>query len=582
MENAVDKIPANIAILDSEGDIVHVNESWERFGRENGLHRRVSWEEMNYLDVVGGDSSESASDAARGIERVLRGEIDQFELTYPCHSPEEKRWYEMQVIGFTDRGERYANTLHIDVTEQQERSQELDLFEALFTDELGYTLLFDATGEVVLGNDRLFDFLPTEPDEIIGKPYTEALADLPVSTTDESDLREMVRTVLDGEQPLQTNELTVEKPSGETIITAVSVSEYDIDQYTRGVILTVRDVTKVRQRRDQLRLFERAIEGSAEMLTAIGPDGTYLFANEAYRSFHDFPDESVPDSTIDAVLDDEDLETAREHLSRTLGGERIQYVQEREGPDGDVHPLRIRYYPLRDERGEIIAAVAAMRDLTERRQRERHLHVIDRVLRHNMHNDMNVIEGYANLIEEEAADEIASYGSKIASTADGLLKTVDKQREVIDLLSTAPERRDLDLVEITERVVATKEIEFPDATIRTELPGMVEIKTVSRIEKAIAELIENGIVHSRTAPTVTVRMTADLDTVSIRVADTGPGIPRDERDILDGNAEINPLSHGSGMGLWMVNWIVSRANGTLRFESNEPRGSTVVIRLPRF
>jgi signal transduction histidine kinase len=52
-----------------------------------------------------------------------------------------------------------------------------------------------------------------------------------------------------------------------------------------------------------------------------------------------------------------------------------------------------------------------------------------------------------------------------------------------------------------------------------------------------------------------------------------------DRRVVLGKHEIDPLYHGSGLGLWLVSWIIRRSNGGLRFEDNEPRGSEVVITL---
>jgi len=42
-----------------------------------------------------------------------------------------------------------------------------------------------------------------------------------------------------------------------------------------------------------------------------------------------------------------------------------------------------------------------------------------------------------------------------------------------------------------------------------------------------------------------------------------------------------PLYHGSGLGLWLINWIVKRSGGTLEFSENQPRGNVVTIELTR-
>jgi signal transduction histidine kinase len=99
---------------------------------------------------------------------------------------------------------------------------------------------------------------------------------------------------------------------------------------------------------------------------------------------------------------------------------------------------------------------------------------------------------------------------------------------------------------------------------------------------AVDNLLENAVVHTTSlSPTVevTVRRDEETGTVEVSVADDGPGIPRQEREVLVDGQET-PLDHGSGIGLWLVNWIVSESMGTVSFGENDPTGSVVTLRLP--
>jgi signal transduction histidine kinase len=67
----------------------------------------------------------------------------------------------------------------------------------------------------------------------------------------------------------------------------------------------------------------------------------------------------------------------------------------------------------------------------------------------------------------------------------------------------------------------------------------------------------------------------------LTVRDDGPGIPEQEWNVLRADGEINPLNHGTGLGLWFVNQVVRRSNGTMSFDTNDSGGTTVTVRLPR-
>lgn len=130
----LDGLPAHIALLAPDGTISTVNEPWRRFATENGLVQDNFCVGSNYLttcDNASGDCSEEATAAATGIRGVLAGELDDFNLQYPCHSPDQQRWFQLLVTPVGEKGNSGAIVMHIDITERVcaqtnlHRSQEL-------------------------------------------------------------------------------------------------------------------------------------------------------------------------------------------------------------------------------------------------------------------------------------------------------------------------------------------------------------------------------------------------------------------------------------------------------------------------
>ncbi|QSV45952.1 sensor domain-containing diguanylate cyclase [Geobacter benzoatilyticus] len=118
LEKVIHSLPDHIVVLDSKGRIVFTNQAWNRFGSENHYPQDTGWEGVNYLEVCvraaqAGD--EFGKQAAMGINAVTRGE-ERFQLEYPCHSPSQKRWFLMNVIGVEHDGSRYVAISHINIT----------------------------------------------------------------------------------------------------------------------------------------------------------------------------------------------------------------------------------------------------------------------------------------------------------------------------------------------------------------------------------------------------------------------------------------------------------------------------------
>lgn len=134
LQATLDGVPTTIAILSEGGKIIAVNESWRRFAKANQL----AWSDFgigrNYLEVcrsARGEQTEDAFKAYRGISDVILNRGNAFQMEYPCHSPEERRWYLMWAVPLTAWPVRVAVT-HLNVTErklaeEKQRAMEEDL-----------------------------------------------------------------------------------------------------------------------------------------------------------------------------------------------------------------------------------------------------------------------------------------------------------------------------------------------------------------------------------------------------------------------------------------------------------------------
>lgn len=115
----LDALSAHIAILDKNGVILKTNQAWRKFATANRLKLPADTSPINYLsvcDLAKGESSEEAKVVAEGIRSVIDGEINEFLLDYPCHSPTEKRWFYMRVTHIPGDGPMRAVVSHENIT----------------------------------------------------------------------------------------------------------------------------------------------------------------------------------------------------------------------------------------------------------------------------------------------------------------------------------------------------------------------------------------------------------------------------------------------------------------------------------
>jgi diguanylate cyclase (GGDEF)-like protein len=129
LQQVLDAMTEQIAVLDRHGTILMVNEAWQLFGRENGSSPSTGFG-VNYLEVCRrssihhGEGSEQARRTLEGLRAVLEGSLAQFHQEYTCHSPTEQRWFALTATPLT-ASPGGAVVTHVNVTARKLREQEI-------------------------------------------------------------------------------------------------------------------------------------------------------------------------------------------------------------------------------------------------------------------------------------------------------------------------------------------------------------------------------------------------------------------------------------------------------------------------
>lgn len=209
--------------------------------------------------------------------------------------------------------------------------------------------------------------------------------------------------------------------------------------------------------------------------------------------------------------------------------------------------------------------------------RDRLIAVLNRVLRHNLRNDMNVIQGYASMLKAQASGDLVQLASKIESVSTELMELGDKSRDLENLTRSVPIARPTDIVPVVNDAVTKIREEYPSAAISFTAPDKAMAFAAPQLEDAVSELVRNATEHAENSQIVDVDVHREGNHMIVQVEDNGSGLPSDERRILVGETET-ALEHGSGLGLALVYWIINNIDGTIDVSST-PSGTTVKIRL---
>ena len=212
----------------------------------------------------------------------------------------------------------------------------------------------------------------------------------------------------------------------------------------------------------------------------------------------------------------------------------------------------------------------------------RRLNVLNRVLRHDIRNKVNVIRGNADLVAA-GTGETETAAETIRQQADRMFQLSEYARELQAVLDQ--EEINTEVIDVGTTIAAKAMRLGRDhgyVTIHQDVAEEAWADVSPFVDSAIENLLANAVEHNddSTSPTVWVDVAVEGDVVTVRIADDGPGIPAEEVAVLQRGRETS-LEHTSGLGLWLVHWIVTESGGSVSFEEREPEGSVVELVLPR-
>ena len=371
--------------------------------------------------------------------------------------------------------------------------------------------------------------------------------------------------------------------SGEFLFHSVPVDSEHEAEYIQLYV----DISEQKQRERELERYERLVENLpiGVFQTTPGPDGEFRLVNQGLVDILEAGSKSHFDDITPSDLY-ANPERRQEFSDRLLDEGAVDDV-ELQFETASGNPIWVEVSGIVSEvNGETVFELA-MQDISARKERDQQLSVLNRVLRHNLRNAINVIEGNAALLANAVErDELQSCVSGIEQRVQNLEQLSEK---AVTVRSVFEKGRRIDTVcdvgELLDTVANEFQDRHPEAAFTVGDFGSLYVRADMRLKLALTELVSNAIVHNdQPNPTVTMTATAakenrDEEWVDIVIADNGPGIPTQEQNTIETGDET-PLQHGTGLGLWLVYWAISLLGGDVRIDQSSS-GTRVTLTLPR-
>jgi len=320
------------------------------------------------------------------------------------------------------------------------------------------------------------------------------------------------------------------------------------------------------------------MEVSSDVVFRVDPDGRFTFVSDRCETILGYTPRDLHGGPFTTVVAERSVERARAGVRRAQSGERVTLRGlELNGVDERTAHADVRLVPVSSGGdGDPAAVQGVVDDVTDRLRLEQVSSVLNRVLRHNLRNAMNVVLGNAEQVETQCEGEPASLAREIQQTAERLLELGETARTMEQRLDDEMSVSTVDAVAHTEAAVATARERHPEITFEVDTPAEASVRGTPAVETVVEELLDNAARYA--GGPVSVEIAVDESTVTVSVADDGPGLDQGDQTLLESGEETD-VRHGSGLGLLLVYWLASGMDGSV--DATVDDGTTVSITLGR-
>jgi PAS domain S-box-containing protein len=288
----LNSLHAHVAVLDSTGMIISVNEPWRNFGLDNGITFCMgSIENVNYLEVIKesikhGDTN--LIEILKGIQDVMSGKSKKYETEYPCHSVIEKRWFSMFVTPLSSE-KGGAVITHEDITQRKIAEEALKESEekllTLINSSPDIICFKDGEGKWIEANDSILDLYQLTGVDYRNKSeyeLSEFTADLYKDAFKNCYASDDIAWSTPGGS--RTEETIPDVHGNRHVFDVIKKTLYYPDNKRKGIVVYGRDITDRKISEEQLRESEdkfRTLAESSPYAIMIYQNDKWVYTNHS-------------------------------------------------------------------------------------------------------------------------------------------------------------------------------------------------------------------------------------------------------------------------------------------------------------
>lgn len=391
----------------------------------------------------------------------------------------------------------------------------------------------------------------------------------------------------------------------------VAAPVFDASGEVIQIVECCRDLTEHRQTEQQLRaselryreLYEASRDGYAMVEFETGQ---ILGFNTSFRAMLGYTEDELLQKTYHDLTPEKWRKMEKKIVEEQVLSRGYSELYEKEyvRKDGVVFPVEVQRYLHKDSRGRPVAMWAFVRDVTDQKQTEREINVVNRELEarnkeitqllytvsHDLKSPLVTIRGFMGRIQRDVAagktDRLSDHLTRIHNAAERMNRLLDELLEFNRIGRIVNQSEPVDLTVLAREIVAGQEIRLKnrDVAVRVQENMPTIVADRYRLGQLLDNLVVNAIEYGSDACDATIEIGAieAPEEVRLFVKDNGAGIPAEFHDrIFELFQRLRHDSAGSGVGLSIVKRIAEVHGGRAWVESQPGQGATFWVSLAR-
>ena len=514
--------------------------------------------EMTALEFI---APEDVPTVEAAIGRAIESGSSRYEAAVQTKSGETIP-YEFHGTALSDTTGEFLGIAGVgrDVTERKEREQTLRQYETLAESVADPMYVMAPDGTIEMINDALADHIGYERSEIVGASPEEFVVGDGVERAEER-----IRELLTTDRDVATFEMRTVDDDGEETYNETKIAVMtDGDGEFEGTAGVIRDITERMERQRELERYETILQAVGDPVYTLDAEGQFTVVNDAMAALSGYDREQLVGEHISKLMTPEDVAAGEDLIAELLADpDRTNGTFEMglRTADGTQITCENHVALLPADDGRFRGTAGVIRDITERKQRERQLEQFASVVSHDLRSPLNVVQGRVNHAmatgELEHLEDAADAAHRMEALIDDLLTLAREGQRVGDLEPVA-----LDVV----AEAAWSQLDADEKQLVTETDSRVEAD-FDRLQELFDNLFRNALTHGG-AETVRVVDTDD----GFAVVDDGTGIPPTQRETIFERG-FTTSEEGTGFGLAIVDTIVRAHDWSITVGQSDADGA---------